>query len=78
MQLKKEEQAKQFEEQMAMRQQQSELLKSFTDVHQSMQSQMQKQAELSATTDATKQSDNDDDDADDAKHEKELDRDCKS
>ena len=31
---------------MAMRQQQSDLLKSFTDVQQSMQSQMQKQAEL--------------------------------
>ena len=46
LQLKKEKQAKQFEEQMAMRQQQSELLKSFTDVQQSMQSQMQAQAEL--------------------------------
>ena len=31
---------------MAVRQQQSELLKSFADVQQSMQSQMQKQAEL--------------------------------
>jgi acyl transferase domain-containing protein len=46
LQLKKEKQAKQFEEQMAMRQQRSELLKSFTDVQQSMQSQMQAQAEL--------------------------------
>ena len=46
LQLKKKEQAKQFEEQIAMRQQQSELLKSFIDVQPSMQSQMQTQAEL--------------------------------
>ena len=46
LQLKKKEQEKQFEEQIAMRQQQSELLKSFTNMQQSMQCQMQKQTEL--------------------------------
>lgn len=46
LQLKKKEQEERFAEQQAMRQQQSDTMKAFIDMQQSMQQQVQKQAEL--------------------------------